>query len=1502
MSIRGFSQYKIFYLLLTCICLFLNVSLCAAGNVVDEEPGVNPYREYHSGSGEGRVDTYTGALKIHQVDMIIPGNGGLDIKIQRIHDQSAGTFDTGLGDASWTLHFGRLFGNSSEIGNQFCGSPQIEDTADRPKLELPDGTIQQFAKAPIGSEYLYISKQRWIAKCANLDKGGLIIYSPEGTRYDMTVWELRGGISAWNVSKITDRNGNWLSFSYTPHSNPTPIYRYTPIYLQEITSSDGRVVTFTYINEPVPPSLNIGDKPKLLESISSNGQTWLYKYKYYYDLFNRYTNAKLENVILPDGRFWTFSYPDIKKFNITYGGYLQKIKNPLGLETIYQYDFFYARPNTYEFRIKSKETYDNNNLIGSWNYSYDLNGFSDFKNIGYDVTTVNGSDGTEIYKYTTTHNLSYITGNVWMVGLLLESMKCKISCQSNLLGNDSYTEQYTWESQKISSDHVSKSNYAYTGVSNDLAVYAPILTKKTVNSPNGTLVTSYSGYDSFGNPNSISETGQASRTKNITYYNDTYKWIIGLPDKEVTQNNWSIDRDFDVNGNVITYSKYGITEKRTYYPSGDLQTVTDANGNQTIYSNYYRGIAQRVDKPENITLTTAVNPTGTIRSATDGNNYTTSYSYDSMNRITGITPPSGNSISIQWNAGLSGNEKLLRTGNYEERTIFNSLGLIDEIIKRDISTGKLIRVAFLYDMVGNKIFESNPTEDQYALVNSLLGTHMEYDKVGNIIRLIHSDGKSKTFKYLSENNVELTNEEGKKYIYSYRSFGNPSKKELMNIAAPLAAASVSIKRDTLGHITDVVQNGVARQWAYYLGMELIKSSSAPDSGPYNYTYYPNGILKTKSRETYVTSYSYDKHNRPQVISYSDGTTPSTYFSYDKNDKIKSVANGTVLNGYGYDENGNLKYESVSTDGIVLSIGYEYNANGDLAIINYPDPDNQKVELFPDAFGRPTKLYPLASINGYHPNNVIKDIFYANNTFILTTLDQRQRPTTSVIKNTAGKIFLNTALDYDGTGNIKSITDPQYSMFNRVFGYDDIDRLVTVNGPWGNNGTWSKGSIIYDGGGNITSQIYGASTLNYVYNSNNMLQSVSGAKPYTFSYDIFGNVSNNGHNMFKYDMASNLRCIDCNLTSATNFLYGANNMRVKKDKNGISTFYLYAKNGNLMVEYTPKNAELKQYAYAGNKQIAMRRLWRMNLDLDKDGIADAKKINQVPSTNIASAENLTFYYTDLMGSPIAASSHPDGTMIWQEHYKPYGERQARSLFTGVSNTWFAGKQEDTDSGLSYFGARYYDPVIGRFMGVDPVESDPNNIHSLNRYAYANNNPYKYIDPSGKYSVNIFDGDVPHFIDLPGPPEQPQEIGFFDNVDLLGGLEALPIGGASIKLGGVFGGVLSKVGIPITNGLAGLSKSQVKTVLMSAQEAYKGSTRVGHALSKHAGRNPEIWGKITGSMKTWNDQAMNHVREIMREPGEFNNITTDEGITFVEKRLGDGRGIRLNQNYTFKGLVN
>lgn len=119
---------------------------------------------------------------------------------------------------------------------------------------------------------------------------------------------------------------------------------------------------------------------------------------------------------------------------------------------------------------------------------------------------------------------------------------------------------------------------------------------------------------------------------------------------------------------------------------------------------------------------------------------------------------------------------------------------------------------------------------------------------------------------------------------------------------------------------------------------------------------------------------------------------------------------------------------------------------------------------------------------------------------------------------------------------------------------------------------------------------------------------------------------------------------------------------------------------------------------------------------------------------AVANTVTYYHNDISGTPLV-STDAVGNVIWKENYKPYGDKLNPPKPSDSNGIGFHGRPHDDFTGLSYMGARYYDPSLGRLMGVDPVEFQEDNLHSFNRYAYANNNPYKYVDPDGKYAFLI-----------------------------------------------------------------------------------------------------------------------------------------------------------------------
>jgi RHS repeat-associated protein len=108
---------------------------------------------------------------------------------------------------------------------------------------------------------------------------------------------------------------------------------------------------------------------------------------------------------------------------------------------------------------------------------------------------------------------------------------------------------------------------------------------------------------------------------------------------------------------------------------------------------------------------------------------------------------------------------------------------------------------------------------------------------------------------------------------------------------------------------------------------------------------------------------------------------------------------------------------------------------------------------------------------------------------------------------------------------------------------------------------------------------------------------------------------------------------------------------------------------------------------------------------------------------------------LGGTTITADS--SGDLVAEIRYRPYG----KSRYTdGTTPTTFhfTGQREESAIGLYYYGARWYDAQLGRFVQPDPIVPDPGDPQSLNRYTYAKNNPVRFTDPSGYFSEEQLEG--------------------------------------------------------------------------------------------------------------------------------------------------------------------
>lgn len=114
------------------------------------------------------------------------------------------------------------------------------------------------------------------------------------------------------------------------------------------------------------------------------------------------------------------------------------------------------------------------------------------------------------------------------------------------------------------------------------------------------------------------------------------------------------------------------------------------------------------------------------------------------------------------------------------------------------------------------------------------------------------------------------------------------------------------------------------------------------------------------------------------------------------------------------------------------------------------------------------------------------------------------------------------------------------------------------------------------------------------------------------------------------------------------------------------------------------------------------------------------------------DNTFYYHADHLGSS-SVITDISGYTVQEIYYYPYGQTRLNNhnpMLVDVSHK-FTGQEEDIETGLYYYGARYYDPAIGRFITADSIVPNFADPQSLNRYSYTLNNPIIYTDPNGNF---------------------------------------------------------------------------------------------------------------------------------------------------------------------------
>lgn len=688
----------------------------------------------------------------------------------------------------------------------------------------------------------------------------------------------------------------------------------------------------------------------------------------------------------------------------------------------------------------------------------------------------------------------------------------------------------------------------------------------------------------------------------------------------------------------------------------------------------------------------------------------------------------------------------MSTGNGRKLTYFDAMWR--PLLTREYDTaneaGTQRFQRFAYDPAGRTAFASYPA----SVHNPTQGTWTEYDALGRPTSVSQDSelGLLTTLtEYLTGFQTRVTSPKLQQTTTRYLAWDQPVTDFPTLITHP-EGAYTHIARDVFGKPTVLRRSNSSsptggtvalnRTYTYNVSQELCRSVE-PETGATlmgydgagNLTWSAAGLpAATACHDTgnHATinprkaSRSYDARNRLTALSFADGVgnqiwtwtpdgLPASISTYN------TSAGTLVTNAYTYNRRRLQTGESLVHPGVaVRAFGYGYNANGHLTSLVYPS--GLTVDYLPNALGQPTKAGTYATGVSYFPNGAVKQFTYGNGVVHTLTQNGRGLPARSTDCTLSGTCAsANRRLDlqyaYDRNGNVTDITDhAPGGKQTRGMSYDDLDRLIQTTSP---SAVFGTASYAYDVLDNLTTVHVSGGTQSrnhtYVYDAttrrlSQVKNTVGGAVVANLTYDVQGNLAGKGAQAYEFDLGNRLRSVP---GQETGYRYDGHGRRVYAQTVGSGRIESqYVGSGQLLYQVDHKQGKRLEYVYLGNRLVAVR----------ERSISGA-------------TETLKYQHTDALGSPLAVTNAAKA-VVESSEYEPYGRLVNKPLFDGPG---FTGHVQDAATGLTYMQQRYYDPELGLFLSVDPVTAYGSPVAQFHRYRYANNNPYKFVDPDGRAAV-------------------------------------------------------------------------------------------------------------------------------------------------------------------------
>ncbi len=458
----------------------------------------------------------------------------------------------------------------------------------------------------------------------------------------------------------------------------------------------------------------------------------------------------------------------------------------------------------------------------------------------------------------------------------------------------------------------------------------------------------------------------------------------------------------------------------------------------------------------------------------------------------------------------------------------------------------------------------------------------------------------------------------------------------------------------------------------------------------------------------LASYAYDSTTSGNKgigrrTSMTDGSGSTTWF-YDERGRVTSETKaisgpGSFKTQYAYnsaDMMTSMTYPGNNSNGAGETVTFGYNRQMAL---------NQMYSSTNNYYYVPTMTYDAAGrvtqrqLGGTSPSNYTLFTGYTYNPW--NTDGGRLQSLNSAVYSIPVITRQDLDYTYDNNGNIETIADyaADGGTQTQTFTYDTLDRLTSAVATGGTGGTYTSQNYVYDSTtGNLSSKA--GQTLTYGDAAHR--HAATAYNGWEYIYDANGNMTHRdppdaNYYDFTYDTENRLIEGKKNGVTIATFTYDGDGNRVKSVVNSVTTAYVGSH-----FEWTGSTDTMKKYYSAGGTRVGIR-----------------------VGSSTGQTTGLSWLFGDQLGST-SITLNASGAETGELRYTPWGETRYN---TGTTPTTFryTGQREQSEIGLYFYNARWYDPQLGRFTSADTMT--PKSVQGLDRYAYVDNNPIKNIDPTG-----------------------------------------------------------------------------------------------------------------------------------------------------------------------------